>query len=363
MPFGSTQNATWSASDVGSGLNGQGSGSISLPTTSLGQHTSSPVTVSDLAGNSTAKTCNYTVIAATPVINWSNPAAINYGTKLSATQLNATVTPNISGTFAYTPAAGTVLPFGTTTLKVIFTPQSGNYTTASASVTINVKGSQACLSTTLSGSLTVNSGTAYCILAGGKVTGSVTVKSGGSLWIDGGTVSGTLTSTGATALSLCNTSVVGGVSISASTGPVTLGSSSGCAADKLSSTLTLSNNTAGVTVVGDTVTGGLNATGNSGGFVFTNNKEAGSATVSSNSGGVTFNGNTVAGGLTAASNAGGATFNANTFGGSVSVTTTTGGLTFTNNKVGGSLSLQNNKGGFTYSGNTVAGSVTVKNNT
>ena len=362
VPFGSTQNATWSASDVGSGLNGPASGSTSLPTTSLGQHMSSGVTVSDLAGNSITQTCNYTVIPATPVINWSNPAAINYGTKLSATQLNATVTPNISGTFAYTPAAGAVLPFGTNTLHVTFTPQSGNYTTATASVTINVKGSQACLSTTLSGSLTVNSGTAYCILAGGKVTGSVTVKSGGSLWIDGGTVSGTLTSTGATGLSLCNTSVVGGVSISGSTGPVTLGLSSGCAADKLSSTLTLTNNTAGVTVVGDTVTGGLNATGNSGGFVFTNNKEGGSATVSSNSG-VIFNGNTVTGGLTAASNAGSATFSANTFGGSISVTSTTGGLAFTNNKVGGSLSIQNNKGGFTYSGNTVAGSVTLKNNT
>ena len=44
---------------------------------------------------------------ATPTITWSPPAAITYGTALSATQLNAT--GSVAGTLAYSPVAGAVL--------------------------------------------------------------------------------------------------------------------------------------------------------------------------------------------------------------------------------------------------------------
>jgi hypothetical protein len=105
------------------------------------------------AGNSThaviftpTDTVNYTiasgnvtvrVLQATPSLNWSTPAAIAYGTALGASQLNATA--NIAGNFTFTPAAGTVLPAGNHTLNVVFTPtDSGNYTTASANVTLKV---------------------------------------------------------------------------------------------------------------------------------------------------------------------------------------------------------------------------------
>ena len=57
----------------------------------------------------------------TPTITWSNPADIVYGTALDATQLDATA--SVPGTFAYSPAAGTVLKAGDTqTLSVTFTP-------------------------------------------------------------------------------------------------------------------------------------------------------------------------------------------------------------------------------------------------
>ena len=74
----------------------------------------------------------------TPVITWPNPAPISVGTALGATQLNATTT--VPGTFVYTPAAGTQLPVGTGhTLSVTFTPtDTFSYTTATASVTIDV---------------------------------------------------------------------------------------------------------------------------------------------------------------------------------------------------------------------------------
>jgi len=73
-----------------------------------------------------------------PVITWSNPADIPYGTSLSATQLNATA--DAAGTFVYTPAIGTILNAGTNQdLKVDFTPTDAEtYNTASKTVKINV---------------------------------------------------------------------------------------------------------------------------------------------------------------------------------------------------------------------------------
>jgi hypothetical protein len=79
------------------------------------------------------------VTKATPILNWPTPEAIQVGTALSGTQLDATVTfqgaPLTGGTFTYTyvpnpctgactpkSAPGAVLPAGTYTLKVVWTP-------------------------------------------------------------------------------------------------------------------------------------------------------------------------------------------------------------------------------------------------
>jgi len=73
----------------------------------------------------------------TPTITWATPAAITYGTALSDTQLDATA--SVAGSFAYSPAAATVLGAGTQTLSVTFTPtDSMRYDTASASVSLTV---------------------------------------------------------------------------------------------------------------------------------------------------------------------------------------------------------------------------------
>ena len=77
------------------------------------------------------------VTAATPVISWSAPASISYGTALGATQLNASST--VPGTFAYSPAAGTVLNVGSHTLSTTLTPtDSMDYTTVANTVSITV---------------------------------------------------------------------------------------------------------------------------------------------------------------------------------------------------------------------------------
>jgi hypothetical protein len=80
----------------------------------------------------------------TSVITWvPTVATIPYGTALGAAQLDATAATAggvaIPGTFVYTPAAGAVLPVGTQTLSVTFTPtDTVDYTTATASVPITV---------------------------------------------------------------------------------------------------------------------------------------------------------------------------------------------------------------------------------
>ena len=72
-----------------------------------------------------------------PAITWAAPAAISYGTALGSTQLNATA--NVPGTFAYTPAAGTVLKAGKQTVSLVFTPSdSQTYSAATASVQLTV---------------------------------------------------------------------------------------------------------------------------------------------------------------------------------------------------------------------------------
>jgi hypothetical protein len=78
-----------------------------------------------------------TVTQATPAITWNTPAAITYGTALSATQLDASST--VAGTFSYSPTAGTVLTAGSHTITATFTPtDTADYASATSSVSITV---------------------------------------------------------------------------------------------------------------------------------------------------------------------------------------------------------------------------------
>jgi len=80
--------------------------------------------------------CGRNNIVKTVSVSWATPAAITYGTALSATQLNATA--NVPGTFAYNPSLGTILSAGKHTLSVTFTPaDSTDSTTASVQITVN----------------------------------------------------------------------------------------------------------------------------------------------------------------------------------------------------------------------------------
>jgi len=75
---------------------------------------------------------------ANPSISWARPAAIVFGTALSATQLDAT--SPVAGKFVYRPAAGTVLGAGLNhTLSVTFTPtDTADYNTRTVHVLLSV---------------------------------------------------------------------------------------------------------------------------------------------------------------------------------------------------------------------------------
>jgi subtilisin-like proprotein convertase family protein len=80
---------------------------------------------------------------ASPTLVWPTPADIVYGTALSGSQLNASVTYNsvtVPGSFAYTPVASTVLNAGSNqTLTVVFTPtDTSSYLPITNHVAINV---------------------------------------------------------------------------------------------------------------------------------------------------------------------------------------------------------------------------------
>jgi hypothetical protein len=85
----------------------------------------------------------FVVAKATPFISWTAPAAISYGTALSSTQLDASVTgvggATLTGSFVYTPAAGVVPQPPSQTLSVQFTPvDTANYNTATANIQLAV---------------------------------------------------------------------------------------------------------------------------------------------------------------------------------------------------------------------------------
>ena len=116
---------------------------IAAGSLALGAHT---LTVSYTPDSNSSSTYNsatgsssvtVTVNRTTPAVSWATPAAIAYGTALSATQLNASST--VAGAFAYSPALGTVLGAGQQTLTATFTPTDAtDYTTAATSVTLTV---------------------------------------------------------------------------------------------------------------------------------------------------------------------------------------------------------------------------------
>lgn len=102
--------------------------------------------VTDPNYTATPATGTLVIDKATPAVVWPQPAAIIYGTPLGATQLDASA--SVPGTFAYSPAAGTVLNAGPDqALGVLFTPADPtDYNLVATGTTITVNQAPAAIS-------------------------------------------------------------------------------------------------------------------------------------------------------------------------------------------------------------------------
>ena len=126
------------ATTLGTGTLNSGVATLSLPSLSAGTYTFTAVYAGDTNfGSSTSSAINFVVSKAVPAITWATPAAIAFGSALSATQLDATTT--VAGTFVYSPASGTIPAAGVVTLSVTFTPtDTTDYTNATSTTAISV---------------------------------------------------------------------------------------------------------------------------------------------------------------------------------------------------------------------------------
>ena len=111
-------------------------------------------------------------------------------------------------------------------------------------------------------SLVVTSGTTCLINA--HITGGISVASGATLDVENSTVSGSISAYKPGALRICGSST-GAVTVTNAGGFVLIGDpANNCGPNTIRGSLNASNNTHGLVIVGNTVTGGITTTGNSG---------------------------------------------------------------------------------------------------
>jgi hypothetical protein len=166
---------------IGTGTINGTTATLTSSSLTAGSHTITAI----WAGNSnygaaTSGALTQVVNKATPAITWAAPVAITSGTALGSTQLDATA--SVPGSFAYSPAVGTVLAAGAQTLTVIFTPtDTVDYNNASVSVTLTVNQGTSTLSINATsigfGNVALNQPATQTLTLSSTGTSSVTVNS------------------------------------------------------------------------------------------------------------------------------------------------------------------------------------------
>lgn len=139
----------------------------------------------------------FSIAKAAAAVDWTVPAAITFGTPLSATQLNASTA--VPGSLRYSPAAGALLNAGTAALAATFTPtDSANYTEVTRSVQLVVN-KQLSTTTLVAGATSTVPGQTVALTAtvagvtSGTPTGTVTFFDGASPLATQAVVNGTTT--------------------------------------------------------------------------------------------------------------------------------------------------------------------------
>ena len=290
VSFSSNGDPQLSDNSPGSGVN-----PTSVPASETfdtsGSHTASG-TVTDNAGNvSEPGSLTVQVDATPPSLEIKCPEMVAIGSSASATYMASDAYSGLAS-----KASGTI-PINTSTsgAKTVSTTAVSNVgfeTTKSCTTEV---GYYVVVSGPVNGSLIVRAGEAVELTSTAKIRGSVTVKAGGALDVEGATIGGSLTSTGAALLRVCAATVGGSATVKGSSGSVVIGESSGCAPSTISKEVSVKENKAGVSIVGNTLGASVVVTGNSGGTTVTANKVTKSLTVTGNTGSVTDSPNEVKG--------------------------------------------------------------------
>jgi hypothetical protein len=272
---------------AGSGVN---EATLSAPQTfnTDGAHTASG-TVADNVGNVSAPgTLTVQVDASAPSLEVNCPSSTPVGSSASA---SVTASDGQSG-LASDPS-GTV-PIDTSeegpqTIERTATDNVGHST--SSSCTTQVVETRV-ITGRVKSKLVVKEGEAVKLTSTAQ-TNAIEVQSGGSLDVEGATTKG-IKASKAAVVRVCGAKVAA-IKLVGDSGSVTIGDQEGCAANSGSAGLTLTGNTDGVTVVGNSFKGSVKVSGNSGGVTVTGNTIAKNLTVSGNSGTVVDQPNTVGG--------------------------------------------------------------------
>ena len=274
------------------GTPGSGVNPATLPTAQTfntdGSHTASG-TVADNVGNVSAPgEATVQVDVSPPSIEVSCPASAPVGSSASAT---VTASDGQSG-LASDPS-GTVAidtsKAGPQTVQRSATDNVGH--SSSASCTTQVANTTV-ISGRVKSKLIVKSGEAL-ELTSTAVVNAVEVQPGGSLDVEGARTT-TIKASAAGVIRICGARS-GSIKVSGTTGPVVLGDAEGCDGSFFTAGASVTSNTGGVSVVGNSFKGSVKVPNNSGGTTVTGNTVSKNLTVSGNSGTVVDQPNTVGG--------------------------------------------------------------------
>jgi alpha-tubulin suppressor-like RCC1 family protein len=213
-------------------------------------------------------------------------------------------TSGVTGQALCTTTATATSPGGTYPITCsLGTLAAANYTFSFVSGTLTVTFSQRTVCDYF-GPLVVSGGQSVLIPPGCFVAGAVSVQTGSSLDAEGAIVIGSVSFNSGVVLRFCSTTVIGQVYATLATNPVVMGDgTSSCLGDTVGGFITLTGNTAGVSLQKADMLAAVSITTNSGGVTVKNCAAIALVGVKGNTGGTTVVSNSILGALTVTGNA------------------------------------------------------------
>jgi hypothetical protein len=292
VSFSSNGDPALSDGSAGSGVN-PSSVPASQTFSASGSHTACG-TVSDNAGNVSSQGCaTVQVDASPPELEVSCPAMVPIG----AAGVHATVTASDPYSGLSSDPSGSV-PISTATAgaKTVTRTAISNVGYETTRSCTTVVGYYVTITGPVNGSLIVRSGEAVELASTAKVSGSVTVRPGGALDIEGAKVTGSVNATRAALLRVCGATIGANLKSVESPGALVIGDGTAeCTGNSIGKAGAVKGNTSGVLVQGNSYGTSLLVTANKGGTTVTNNHVGTTLTVTGNEAPVVDRPNTVGG--------------------------------------------------------------------